>query len=62
MPNDNRTLALVQALFGGEAQVSINKSRTGKYISVSAKELMLSSDSVVSRYEEAAKIEGVIAL
>ncbi len=62
MPNDNRTLALVQSLFGSEAQITMNSSRTGRYISVSAKELMLNVDSIIDRYIAAAKIEGVIAL
>jgi hypothetical protein len=62
IPNDNQKLALAQELFGPEAQVQINKSRTGKYLSISAKEMMLSPDEVVKRYERASSIEGVIAL
>jgi hypothetical protein len=62
IPNDNQKLALAQELFGPEAQVQINKSRTGKYLSISAKEMMLSPDEVVKRYERASFIEGVIAL
>lgn len=61
-PNDNRTLALVEALFGGEAQMKINKSRNGKYLSVSAKEMMLDVESVITRYKKASEIEGVISL
>jgi putative lipoic acid-binding regulatory protein len=61
-PNDNRTLALVEALFGPEAQVRINKSRNGNYLSVSAKEMMIEPEKVIDRYKEAAKIEGVMSL
>lgn len=61
-PNNNRTLALVEALFGMEAQVRINKSRNGNYLSVSAKEVMLSSEAVIERYLAASEIEGVMAL
>jgi putative lipoic acid-binding regulatory protein len=61
-PNDNRTLALVEGLFGSEAQVTINKSRNGNYLSVSAKELMIQPEKVIERYKEAAKIEGVMSL
>lgn len=62
IPNDNQTLAQVESLFGPEAQVSLNQSRNGKYISVSAKELMISPEEVISRYEKSALIQGIIAL
>ncbi|MEX2595849.1 MAG: DUF493 domain-containing protein [Salibacteraceae bacterium] len=62
IPNDNKKLALTQSLFGEEAQVTINKSRTGKYLSVSAKELMLNPESIIERYKSAGKIKGLIAL
>ena len=62
IPNDNQKLALTERLFGPEAQVQINKSRTGKYLSISAKEMMLSAEEVIQRYERASAIEGLIAL
>ena len=62
VPNDNRLLALVEALFGPEAQVTIRTSSNNKYISVTGRELMLSADEVISRYEKAQDIEGLIAL
>ena len=62
IPNDNQLLAQVESLFGPEAQVTLNQSRTGKYISVSAREMMISAKEVIERYENASKIEGVIAL
>ena len=62
IPNDNHKLAQVEALFGPEAQVSRNQSRTGKFISVTAKELMISVDEVISRYEKSTLIEGLISL
>jgi hypothetical protein len=62
VPSDNHKLAQVEALFGEEAQVSLKQSSKGKFVSVSAKELMLNVDRVISRYEEAAKIEGLMAL
>ena len=61
-PNDNRTLALVEALFGPEAQVHVNKSRNGNYLSLSAKEMMIDVDQVIDRYKQAAEIEGVMSL
>jgi len=62
IPNDNRRLALVEALFGGEAQVSVRTSSSDKYISITGRELMLSADEVIERYKKAQHIEGLLAL
>ena len=62
IPADNKKLAKVQSLFGLEAQVSIKPSNKGNYLSISAKELMLSVDEVIERYEKASKIKGLMAL
>lgn len=62
VPSDNHKLAQVEALFGPEAQVSLKQSSKGNFVSVSAKELMLSADGVIERYEKAARIEGLMAL
>lgn len=62
IPNDNHKLALAQGLFGLEAQVTINKSRTGKYLSISAKEMMISPEEVIERYKKADGIDGLISL
>ena len=62
IPADNQKLALVEALFGAEAQVSTRQSKNNKFISVSAKELMVSVDEVMAVYKKAAHIEGIISL
>jgi len=62
IPSDNKKLALIEALFGAEAQVNIKQSSKGNFISVSAKELMLNADRVIERYEKASEIEGVMSL
>lgn len=62
IPSDNQKLALVQALFGPEAIVTMRSSKNGKYVSVSAKELMLSADNIIERYKRGMEIEGVMAL
>lgn len=62
VPNDNHKLALVEALFGPESQVGIRKSKTGKFISVTGKEVMTSADSVIDRYKKAEQIEGIVSL
>ena len=62
IPSDNEKLALVQALFGAEAQVTTRQSKTNKFTSVSAKEVMMSPDEVVAIYKKAEGIEGIISL
>ncbi len=62
IPADNKKLAMVESLFGAEAQVSTNQSKSNKYISITAKEVMVSSDAIIAVYQKAEKIEGIISL
>lgn len=62
VPNSNKLHAQVEALFGEEAQITIRESRKGNYVSVTAKELMISADHIISRYREASQIEGILSL
>ena len=43
-------------------EISTKESNNGKYVSVTAKVMMQSSETVVAVYEKAHAIEGVIAL
>ena len=52
----------VLALFPPEAEILRKYSKAGKYLSLTAREVMLSADEVVARYDKAALIEGVIVL
>ncbi len=51
----------VKKIFG-PAEIKTRKSRNGNYVSVTGKEMILDSETVIDRYKEAAKIEGLIAL
>jgi len=63
VPADNQKVAQTEALFDSDtAQIELRKSKTGKFVSVSAKEMMMDVDSVIERYEEAVKIPGLMAL
>jgi hypothetical protein len=62
VPNDSQRIAQVTALFDESGEISLHPSRNGNYISVSVKELMLGVDSIIQRYMEASKINGLIAL
>ncbi len=51
----------VEALFT-KTDVQARPSRNGRYVSLTAKLFMPSSDAVIGVYEKAARIEGLIAL
>lgn len=62
VPSDNKKIAKVEALFGGEAQVTIRQSSSNKFSSITAKEVMTSADEVIAVYKKAETIEGIISL
>ncbi|XOV67768.1 MAG: DUF493 domain-containing protein [Fluviicola sp.] len=62
VPNDAKRVAKVSALFDNADDLQLQPSKTGKYVSISAKELMLDVDSIIEKYKKAAKIEGLIPL
>ena len=62
MPNDSQIVAKITAMFDDGTDLTYNKSKTGKYVSISVKELMMDVKSIIAKYEEVSKIKGVIAL
>ncbi len=58
----NQKIAQVESLFTEEAEVHQKESNQGKYISITAKVVMMDADEVINVYKKAATIEGVIAL
>jgi len=63
VPADNEKIAQVESLFNSkESQIQLRESRKGNYVSVTAKEMMISPDKVIERYLEAEEIEGLISL
>jgi putative lipoic acid-binding regulatory protein len=61
-PAENRIFALLHDLFPLHAEFTNKQSAGGKYVSITVKELMLSADEVIERYQKASAIEGVIVL
>lgn len=61
-PNQSEAVARVTALFDDGSDLHFQPSRTGKYISISAKEMMLDVESIMEKYRRAAEISGVISL
>lgn len=56
------SLAKVSSLFGDEADISFHESTTGKYTSITVKEMMLDADSIIAIYRKTAEMKGVITL
>lgn len=62
IPADNKKLAMVESLFGNEAILVNRQSKNNKFISITAKEMMLSPTEIIAIYKKAEKIEGIISL
>jgi putative lipoic acid-binding regulatory protein len=63
VPAENDAIARVQNLFNtGQAEVSQRPSSNGKFVSITAVEMMLTPDSVLERYAAAEGIPGLISL
>lgn len=60
-PDQHRLDALL-ALFPAEAEVLRKYSKGGKYLSLTVREVMMSADEVVRRYDLVSEIDGVIVL
>lgn len=55
-------LAAVVALFPPESEILRKYSSSEKYLSLTIREVMMSAEDVVARYDRAAAITGVITL
>jgi len=62
VPNDPQHIARVSNLFGDEALIQSQPSRNDKFVSISAKEMMLDVDSIIAVYQKASEIQDLIAL
>ena len=60
-PEPERLKAILSH-FPPEAEVLRKYSKSGKYLSLTIREVMMSADEVVARYDKAAKVDGVIVL
>ncbi len=59
---DNKTMALVEVIFDNDAEIIEKPSTKGNYISITVKQVVMSVDEIISIYEKAAEIEGVMSL
>ena len=61
--SDVHKIAQIESLFNSKrAQIRLTESSKGNYVSISAKEVMLSVDEIIDIYIKSSKINGVIAL
>jgi uncharacterized protein len=59
---DNKKIAQVESKFSDEAVIHQKESSSGKYMSITVKEVMLTAEAVIEKYREISTIEGVMAL
>ncbi|MBL7884330.1 MAG: DUF493 family protein [Bacteroidia bacterium] len=62
IPAEIKKMALIEAKFSDEATITQKESSSGKYMSITVKEVMLSAEAVIDKYKDVATIEGVMAL
>ena len=59
--SDNRTMAMVEVIFDNDADIIQKQSTKGNYVSITVKQVVMSIDEIISIYEKAAAIEGVMS-
>ena len=59
---DQPRLDSIMTLFPAEVEMLRKYSTGGKYLSLTVREVMMSADEVVDRYNRASEIQGVIIL
>jgi len=62
VPSENRTIALVENLFGAETDILTKESEKGKYTSITAKQVVMTADEIIDVYKKASGIPGVMML
>jgi uncharacterized protein len=62
VPSEMEKIAKVEALFDESATIYRKESRTGRFISITAKQMMESSGLIIDIYRKASQIENVVAL
>jgi len=58
---ENRTIAMVEAIFDNDAEIIQKESAKGNYLSITVKQVVMSVDEIIAIYEKAAQIEGVMS-
>jgi putative lipoic acid-binding regulatory protein len=62
MEAEHRKIALVENLFSENAEIYTKESGKGNYISITVKEVMMSTEEIIEIYQKASEIKGVMFL
>ncbi len=62
VPSEHRSIALVENLFGEEADIHTKESGSGKYTSITATQVAMNVEEIISVYKKAAQIKGIMFL
>jgi putative lipoic acid-binding regulatory protein len=62
VPSENRTIALVESLFEAETDILTKESDKGKYTSITAKQVVIDVEEIITIYKKASAIKGVMML
>jgi uncharacterized protein len=62
MEAEHRKIALVENLFSENAEIYTKESGKGKYISITVQEVMMSTEEIITIYQKASEIKGVMLL
>lgn len=63
VPSDEEKIAFIEKTFNNlGAVIKKNKSKNGKYSSVSINVIMPSADAIIEKYKEVSTVEGIISL
>lgn len=62
MGAEHRKIALIENLFGEDAEIYTKESDKGKYISITVKSVVMNTDEIIRIYMKASDIEGVMFL
>jgi uncharacterized protein len=62
MEAEHRKIALVENLFSENAEIYTKESGKGNYISITVKEVMMSTEEIIGIYTKASEIKGVMLL
>lgn len=62
VPNQPEMIAKIGNLFSSEAEMNLQPSKNGNFVSITGKEVMMSVEAVLDVYYKAAEYKGVIAL
>lgn len=60
--SDNRKIAMVENLFDENAELHTKESGSGKYISITSRQVAMNADEIIDVYRKASTIEGIMFL